>query len=91
MDNLDLTGSLRSTFYFIGSMSELPAKCNYGDVCICNGIQYVWTNKWLEIGSYKEETYTEIELPKKMEPWICERCGAPMRSSKCGYCDTQYF
>lgn len=87
MSNLDLSCSL----YFIGSVNKLPKESRIGDVCICNGIEYVWADKWQELGNVQQESYTQIDSPKKMKPWICERCGAPMRNSKCGYCDTQYF
>lgn len=88
---LDFMNSVSSTMQFIGTKELLPRKGKIGEIYICNGIEYVWADKWQEIGNVQQESYTQIDSPKKMKPWICERCGAPMRNSKCGYCDTQYF
>ena len=41
-------------------------------------------NGWVQIQSTKEESN------KQLHPHICERCGAPMHSSKCEYCGTEY-
>ena len=87
MSNLDLSCSL----YFIGSVNKLPKESRIGDVCICNVIEYVWSDKWQELGNVQQEPKEWKEPFKKMKPWICERCGAPMSDNQCRHCDTKYF
>lgn len=92
INNINPMNNLWGEFYYVGSMNNLPKEANLGDFCVCSDIVYIWSgDEWLEIENYQDKSYTKTNSPKKMEPWICERCGAPMRSSKCDYCDTQYF
>jgi len=68
-----------------------------GDVCIKDNKIYLYSskNKWelMENTIPTNDTiyYTETNFKlHKLKPKICSCCGAPLRSNKCAYCDTEY-
>ena len=87
----DITSVTVSGFKYMGKVDKLPEKSNIGDVYSCNGKNYVYNNGWTEMGfTATQPDYPTTVTVEKMKPRLCTQCGAPLHSSKCRFCDTEY-
>lgn len=75
---------VESQLCFVGSFDELPATAHLGDVCVVDGMNYVWNhNEWIELGNIEANIHPKIKYPSN-----CKNCGAVLHSNECEYCGT---
>ena len=76
--------------YVCATKAQMNSKTNLpiGTLMYTYDTQEIFMNTgrtWVKV--YQNQTMT---YSRQLRPYICQQCGAPLRSNVCEYCDTVY-
>ncbi len=76
---------IKEKVFFSGSGELFPQKAFQGELFKKGDDVFLYSgNKWIKIENTEPNS-------KKLTPMVCERCGAPLKSNHCEYCNTIYY